>query len=315
MGWFGLGRRPPDGEGSSGASTAPGNGDSRPAADGALPPMETTGVPLTENTQALGGAVDAREQLGGSKATGVGHPTTASLAETQLGDESANPPATDEQEQGYGDKLKAAVLECVDSAKRAPETFEEALAVLRGERAVKPDYERAASTVAASLAGGCIHGWSKGAALAATYPSHQRSAVRLRAGARQGVRVATFALIFEGSSALLEALRKKKDFVGGTVGGGLAGMAYGVSGGLAAVRRGLFYGVWLGGVFGLFRNHVASLREQARLSAEDERLAQEARDAVGKSALLRSIAGIEAQLDTWPEASKDEDKRKPPSAR
>lgn len=40
------------------------------------------------------------------------------------------------------------------------------------------------------------------------------------------------------------------------------------------MRRGLFYGVWLGGVFGLFRNHVASLREQARLSAEDERLAQ-----------------------------------------
>lgn len=61
----------------------------------------------------------------------------------------ANPPETEEQDQGYGDRLKAAVLECVDSAKRAPETFEEALAVLRGERAVKPDYERAASTVAA----------------------------------------------------------------------------------------------------------------------------------------------------------------------
>lgn len=28
MGWFGLGRRPPGGEGSSGAPTAPGNGDS-----------------------------------------------------------------------------------------------------------------------------------------------------------------------------------------------------------------------------------------------------------------------------------------------
>ena len=83
------------------------------------------------------------------QATGFGHPTTASLAETQLGGDLANPPVTEEQDQGYGDRLKAAVLECVDSAKRAPETFEEALAVLRGERAVKPDYERAASTVAA----------------------------------------------------------------------------------------------------------------------------------------------------------------------
>lgn len=43
---------------------------------------------------------------------------------------------------------------------------------------------------------------------------------------------------------------------------------------MAAARRGLFYGVWLGGVFGLFRNHVASLREQAQLAEEDERLAQ-----------------------------------------
>ena len=41
------------------------------------------------------------------------------------------------------------MLECVDTAKRTPQTFEEALAVLRGERAVKPDYERAAATVAA----------------------------------------------------------------------------------------------------------------------------------------------------------------------
>ena len=30
MGWFGLGRHPPDGEDSSGAPTTPGNGDSRP---------------------------------------------------------------------------------------------------------------------------------------------------------------------------------------------------------------------------------------------------------------------------------------------
>lgn len=50
---------------------------------------------------------------------------------------------------GYADRLKAAVLDCVDTAKRAPETFEEALAVIKGERAVKPDYERAASTVGA----------------------------------------------------------------------------------------------------------------------------------------------------------------------
>lgn len=29
---------------------------------------------------------------------------------------------------------------------------------------------------------------------------------------------------------MMEALRRKKDFVGGTVGGALAGMAYGVTG-------------------------------------------------------------------------------------
>lgn len=52
-------------------------------------------------------------------------------------------------ELGYADRLKAAVLDCVDTAKRAPETFEEALAVIKGERAVKPDYERAAGTVGA----------------------------------------------------------------------------------------------------------------------------------------------------------------------
>lgn len=39
--------------------------------------------------------------------------------------------------------------ESIDTAKTAPETFEEALAVLRGEREVKPDYERAAYTVSA----------------------------------------------------------------------------------------------------------------------------------------------------------------------
>lgn len=49
----------------------------------------------------------------------------------------------------YVDRLKAAVLDCVDTAKRAPESFEEALAVIKGERAVKPDYGRAVSTVSA----------------------------------------------------------------------------------------------------------------------------------------------------------------------
>lgn len=37
----------------------------------------------------------------------------------------------------------------VDTANTAPETFEEALAVLRGERGARPDYERAAYTVSA----------------------------------------------------------------------------------------------------------------------------------------------------------------------
>lgn len=46
------------------------------------------------------------------------------------------------------------------------------------------------------------------------------------------------------------------------------------AGGVAAARIGLFYGVWLGGVFSLFRNHVASLRQQTQMAEEDERLAQ-----------------------------------------
>ncbi|CAM9366825.1 unnamed protein product [Pylaiella littoralis] len=175
---------------------------------------------------------------------------------------------------GYVARLKAAVLDGVNTAKRAPETFEEALAVIKGERAVKPDYGRAVSTVTAAFAGGCVHGWWHGAALAAKYPPHQRSVVKFRAGAGRGVRFAAFALIFEGSSAAMEALRRKKDFVGGTVGGALAGMAYGVPGGVASARRGLFYGVWLGGLFSMFRNHVASLKEQAQLAEEHERLAQ-----------------------------------------
>lgn len=52
-------------------------------------------------------------------------------------------------ELGYAGRLKTAVLDCVDTARRAPETFEEALAVMKGERAVKPDYGRAVSTVSA----------------------------------------------------------------------------------------------------------------------------------------------------------------------
>eukprot|EP00752_Nemacystus_decipiens_P005453 g4942.t1 len=222
---------------------------------------------------------------------------------------------TKEEESGAGTdyvgRLKAAVLDCVDTAKRAPETFEEAVAVIKGERAVKPDYGRAISTVSAAFAGGCAHGWWHGAAVAAKFPPHQRSAVRVRAGAARGVRFATFALIFESSSAIMEALRRKKDFVGGTVGGALAGMAYGVTGGVANARRGLFYGVWLGGMFGLFRNHVASLREQAQMAEEDARLAQEERDAIGRLALERSIAGLEAQLETWPTADAAEEEADP----
>eukprot|EP00903_Cladosiphon_okamuranus_P008008 g7726.t1 len=203
---------------------------------------------------------------------------------------------------GYVGRLKVAVLDCVDSSNRAPETLEEALAVIKGERAVKPDYERAFSTMSAAFAGGCAHGWWHGAAVAAKFPPHQRSSVRVRAGTAKGLRFAFFALIFEGSSAIMEALRRKKDFVGGTVGGAMAGMAYGVTGGVAAARRGLFYGVWLGGVFGLCSNHVSSLRQQTQMKEEDERLAQEERDAIGRSALARSIEGLEAQLATWPTA-------------
>lgn len=47
-----------------------------------------------------------------------------------------------------------------------------------------------------------------------------------------------------------------------------------VAGGLASARKGLFYGVWLGGLFEMFRNHVASLKEEARMLAEDNRLAE-----------------------------------------
>lgn len=49
-----------------------------------------------------------------------------------------------------------------------------------------------------AFAGGCAHGWWHGAAVAAKFPPHQRSVVRVRAGAGRGVRFATFALIFEG---------------------------------------------------------------------------------------------------------------------
>lgn len=57
---------------------------------------------------------------------------------------------------------------------------------------------------------------------------------------------------------------------------------------MAAARRGLFYGVWLGGMFGMFRNHVASLKEQAQLAAEEERLAQ----VRGRSRKVSTFAGV-----------------------
>lgn len=50
---------------------------------------------------------------------------------------------------GYVARLKGAVLDCVGTAKRAPETFEETLAVIRGEKAVKPNYGRAVDTMSA----------------------------------------------------------------------------------------------------------------------------------------------------------------------
>lgn len=52
-------------------------------------------------------------------------------------------------EPGFLDRLKGAVSTTSNTAKKAPETFEEALAVLRGEGEVKPDFERAAYTVSA----------------------------------------------------------------------------------------------------------------------------------------------------------------------
>lgn len=44
------------------------------------------------------------------------------------------------------------------------------------------------------------------------------------------------------------------------------------TGGLASARTGLFYGIWIGGMFGIFRNHLAHVREEARLAEEDRRL-------------------------------------------
>lgn len=64
-------------------------------------------------------------------------------------------------------------------------------------------------------------------------------------------------------------------------------------GGLAATRSGLFYGVWLGGMFGLFRNHVASLKEQARMAEEDERLAQVKNASVLSTQATRGGGGTE----------------------
>lgn len=57
MGWFGLGRHPPDGEGSSGAPTAPGNGDSRPGkvASASLQSLFEFAYSSTDRPEAAGG--------------------------------------------------------------------------------------------------------------------------------------------------------------------------------------------------------------------------------------------------------------------
>ncbi|CAN0423777.1 unnamed protein product [Ectocarpus sp. 12 AP-2014] len=293
MVWFGLGRRKPADEGPPSSPTLSTDGINMSTGGGTQAASESTArssTPMAEPVEGPKTTLNAPAAAMRADAFDNASPVEEQQ-EQQQGEEVAD------SSPGYALRLKAAFLDSVATAKRAPETLEEAMAVIKGERAVKPDYGRAVGTVSAAFAGGCAHGWWHGAALAAKYPPHQRT--------RRGLRFATFALIFEGSSAVMEALRQKKDFVGGTVGGALAGMAYGVSGGVAAARSGLFYGVWLGGVFGLFRNHVASLREQARLAEEDERLAQEERDAIGATALRRSIAGIDAQLRTWPTAAAD----------
>lgn len=54
-----------------------------------------------------------------------------------------------EEEQSYAGRMKAAVLGSLETVKSAPRSFEEAAAMLRGERDVKPDFERAAYTVSA----------------------------------------------------------------------------------------------------------------------------------------------------------------------
>lgn len=88
-----------------------------------------------------------------------GAPTTASVlepsnplllptaAQEQPGDEEVGVDAG--ADVGYVARFKVAVLDCVNTAKKAPETFEEALAVIKGERAVKPDYGRSVNTVSA----------------------------------------------------------------------------------------------------------------------------------------------------------------------
>lgn len=53
------------------------------------------------------------------------------------------------QPPGYLARLKTAASDSFETAQRAPATLEEAIAVLRGERDVKPDFERAIYTVSA----------------------------------------------------------------------------------------------------------------------------------------------------------------------
>lgn len=51
--------------------------------------------------------------------------------------------------------------------------------------------------------------------------------------------------LVDSSSAALDALRRKRDVIGGAVGGGLAGMAYGVSGEIHELEASIVTGVLL----------------------------------------------------------------------
>lgn len=99
---------------------------------------------------AHGSTVDlSREaQTAASKLAPSNPPLFPAAAQEQPGEEE-NEETGAGTHAGYVARFKVAVLDCVGTAKRAPETFEEAVAVIRGERAVKPDYGRAVETVSA----------------------------------------------------------------------------------------------------------------------------------------------------------------------